>query len=71
MGEGYNATIEWGFWKFVRYVVTATIIGLTFGWVTTRYFNLDILVWNFHMANLWIFIPVVLNTSCRSLNLQT
>ena len=60
-GEGYKATIEWGFWKFIKYLIVPSILSWFASWIATRYFSLDIFVWNWlvavHLANLWLFIP--------------
>ena len=60
-GEGYKATIEWGFWKFIKYLIVPSILSWFGSWIATRFFNLDIIAaaWivAVHLANLWLFIP--------------
>ena len=58
--EGYKATLEWGFWKFVKYLIVTTIISLIAGWALTRLAQLDILVAMWHLANPAVFIPETL-----------
>ena len=59
--EGYKATLEWGFWKFLKYLIRFSLTAWIASWVATRLFNLDIIVGNWlvvtHLANLWLFIP--------------
>ena len=61
MGEGYRATIEWGFWKFIKYLIVPSVISWFASWIATRYFSLDTITWTWlvwiHLANPWIFIP--------------
>lgn len=63
MGEGYKATLEWGFWKFIKYLIVVFAIAWTVSWATTRYLDFDILFWNWmytlHTTNLWLLIPEV------------
>ena len=63
MGEGYRATLEWGFWKFIRYLITAVIVTALFVWAGVRFGDFDYKVWgwyvNLHLANLWLYIPEV------------
>ena len=55
--EGYKATLEWGFWKFIKYFTVFGIIIWIASWALTRIVNLDLMVWAWHLANWWIFIP--------------
>lgn len=61
MSEGYHSTLEWGFWKFIKYLVTVFVVAWVTSWLLTRFANLDVLTWNWlvavHLANLWLFIP--------------
>ena len=58
MGEGYHATIEWGFWKFIKYIGGTALITALFTWASTRFFNLDYALAALYLANIWVTIPV-------------
>jgi hypothetical protein len=59
--EGYKATLEWGFWKYVKYILLTVIVVWFTSWAVTRFTNLDLILWEWlvaiHLANLWLFIP--------------
>ena len=59
--EGYRATIEWGFWKFIKYLIVPVIFAWFFSWIATRFINLDLLVWNWlvmvHTVYPWLVFP--------------
>jgi len=58
--EGYKATLEWGFWKYIKYFLVTIIVTWFASWGATRLGNLDLLLWNWlvavHLANWWLFI---------------
>ena len=46
-----------GLFKLIKYFGITFLIGAITSYVGTRFFNLDILLLNFHLHNLWLIIP--------------
>ena len=46
-----------GLFKLIKYFGITFLIGGLTSYIATRIFNLDILLLNFHLQNLWLIIP--------------
>jgi hypothetical protein len=58
--EGYKATLEWGFWKYIKYLLFTILITGIIVWVLVRFGNIDLHVWAYHMANPALFVPEII-----------
>ena len=46
-----------GLWKVIKYFGITFLVGAIASYVGTRFFNLDIILLNIHLQNLWLLIP--------------
>lgn len=60
MGEGYHATIEWGFWKVIKYFLILAAVCIVGTWIGTRLLNWDVAVVMYLWTNPVWFIPLTL-----------
>lgn len=48
---------ELPFWTLVKNYLKSFTIGAVLSYALTRFFNLDLLVLEFHIQNLWLILP--------------
>ena len=48
---------EMPFWSLVKNYLKIALIFYGLGWIFTRFANLDLLILNIHLQNLWLIIP--------------
>lgn len=46
-----------GLFKVIKYFGITLLIGAIISYITTRFFNWDIILLNIHLQNLWLLIP--------------
>lgn len=55
--DSHQSWHELPFWTLVKNYLRIAIIFFIVGWASTRIANLDILVLQFHLQNMWLLAP--------------
>jgi len=55
--SGDKGWYELPFRRLLKYVAQFLAVGIIVGWIGTRILNIDLLILQFHLANLWLLAP--------------